>query len=327
MIVRKERRHLPAGTQELNVLALDEIHFVVQRLDQRPNLSDWDAGQQREIGNFLDVCVVYHSTIQLLDKSGNPIPGDATICRFSPVPEFDFARHDFLAVFDAFSPVVENSRLEKSVLDSPWPDIPKLPKEILPLPKTIRQSSVGLPVVPKREHLLQSSLIREDQEQAAPKGFVWPALAAVVQSKEIVVRWNFLLFDFGQPLHTCHSLHGADEGLDRPHGFQHHDFLGNEIMGIGLESRPPRLQRLLQKREPRRESLRLPFEAWPAEIAATTASFSSCYRLSRIRENQQRAFRHRRLPNASARNSWPERGTAIASAVPRRLRGHCRGAG
>ena len=43
MIVGKRRRHLAAGTHELNVLAFDEIHLVVQRLEQRLNLSDWDA--------------------------------------------------------------------------------------------------------------------------------------------------------------------------------------------------------------------------------------------------------------------------------------------
>ena len=327
MIVRKRRRHLSAGAQELNVLALDEMHLVVQRLEQRLNLSDWNARQQCEVGYFLDLCVANHSTIQFFDESGNPIPGHTTICRISPVPELDFARHDFLAVFDALSPVVENSRLEKSVLDSPWPDIPKLPKEILPLPKTMRQTSVGLPVVPEREHLLQSNLIREDQEQATPKSLVRASLTAFVQSKKIVVRWYSLLFDFCEPLHSWYPLHSADEVLDRPHGFQYDDILGNEIVGICLESRPSRLHRLLQKREPRRESFCLPFETWPAEISVTTASSFSCYRLPRIRENQQRAFRHRHLPNASARNSRPERGTAIASAVPRRLRGHRRGAG
>ena len=122
------------------------------------------------------------------------------------------------------------------------------------------QSVVGLPVVPKRKHLLQSRLIREDHEYAAPKGLVRPSLAAFVQSEEIVVRGNLLLSDFGEPLHSRYPLYGANEVLNRPHGFQHDDILGNEIMGFGLESRPPRLQRLLQKREPRRESFRLSFD-------------------------------------------------------------------
>ena len=209
------------------------------------NLSDWDSRQQRVIGDLLEVCLVDHSTIQFIDQSGDPIPRHAAICRIPSVPELDFARHDFLAVFDTFLPVVEYSCLEKSVLDSPWPDIPKLLKEIFPLPKTMSQSVVGLPVIPKRKHLPQSSLIREDHEYAASKSFARSLLAALVQSKKIVVRGDFFFFDFGEPLHSRYSLHGANELLDRPHGFQHDDILGNEIMGFGLEPRPSRLHSFL----------------------------------------------------------------------------------
>ena len=259
--------------------------------------------QQGVVCDVLDVRLVRHLTVQFFNKSDYPIPGGPALSRIPSVPELNFARQDFLTVLDTFPPVFENSRLEKSVLDSPSPDIPKLLKEIFPLSKTIRQPVVGLPVVPKRKHLLQGSLIREDHENSASKGLVRPSFASLVQSEEVVVWGDFLLFDLGEPLHSGYALHRANEVVNRAYGLQHDDFFGYKVMGFGLESRPSRLQRLLKKRESRRESFCLPFEAWSVKIPATTASSSSRHRLSRIRENQQRTFRHRHLPNSSAWNS------------------------
>ena len=204
-----------------------------------------ETNQKRVIGDLLNVGLGNHLTGQVFDKVDYPIPSGAALFRILPIPELDFARHDILTVVDTLPPVFEYSRLLKTILDSPVPDVTKLLKERFPLSEISRHHLVGPPLLPKRDHLPQGGLIPEDHEHATPKGLVRSCFSIGSQGEKVIVRGDFLVFDFGEPLHSWHSLHRANEIVNRPHRLQHHDFLGNKIMGLCLEPRPSRLQRLL----------------------------------------------------------------------------------
>ena len=206
--------------------------------------------QERVIGDFLDVRLGNQSSSHTFDKVDNSIPpGDAPRLRVSPMPKLDLAWHYFLTVLNAIPPVIEYPRFLKAIPDPPRPHVTKLLKEGFPFSQTPRQLPVGQPSFPKRNHLLQGSLIREDHEYTAPKGLVRPCLAIVGQGEEIVIRGNFFGLDLGKPLHSRHCFHGANELVHRSHRLQHHDFLGDEITGLHLQPRPSLLQRLLQTLE------------------------------------------------------------------------------
>ena len=202
--------------------------------------------QKRVIGNFLDVRLGNQSSGHIVDKGDNPIPGRAALLRVSPVPKFDFAWHQFLTVFDALMPVFEYARFHKSIPDSPTPHVTKLLKEGFPSPQAPWKVPVGQPPFPKRNHLLQSILIREDHEYAASKVLVSSCLAIIGQGKEVVIRRDSFGLDFGKPLHSRHCFYGANELVHRSYGLQHHDFLGDEITGLHLQPRSSLIQRLLQ---------------------------------------------------------------------------------
>ena len=150
------------------------------------------------------------------------------------MPKLDFAWHQLLAVFDALLPVFEYARFLKSIPDPPIPNVTKLLKEGFPPSQTPWKLPVGLPPFPERNHLLQGSLIRQDQEYAAPKIPVRPCLAITGQGEEVVIRRDFFGLDLGKPLHSRHFFYGTNELAYRSHRLQHHNFLGDEITGLHL---------------------------------------------------------------------------------------------
>ena len=206
--------------------------------------------QERVICDFLDVRLGNQSSSHAFDKVNNPIPpGDALRLRLSPMPKLDFAWYYFLTVLNAILPVIEYPRFLKTIPDPPMPHVTKLLKEGFPFSQALRQPPVGQPSFPKRNHLLQGSLICEDHEHATTKSFALSFFAIFVQGEEVVVRRDFLGLDFGQPLHSRHCFHGANELVYRPRRLQHHHFFGDEVTGLHLQPRPPLLQRLLQTLE------------------------------------------------------------------------------
>ena len=190
--------------------------------------------QERVIGDFLDVRLGDHSPGHTFDKADNPVPGRTALFGVLPMPKLDFAWHYFLTVLNAILPVIEYPRFLKAIPDTPMPHVTKLLKEGFPSPQAPWKPPVGQPPFPKRNHLLQSNLVREDHEYAAPKGLVRSCLTITGQGEEVVVRRDFFSLDLGQPLHSRHCFHGADELVYRSHRLQHHDLLGDEITGLHL---------------------------------------------------------------------------------------------
>ena len=235
--------------KKLDLLALDEIDIAFAQLPQGANLSHGELDQERVIGDFLNVRLGNHLSGHIFDKIDNPAPGRAALLRVPPMPKLDFAWHYLLTVLNALLPVFEYPRFLKTILDPPIPHVTKLLKEGFPSPQTPWKIPAGQPLVPKRNHLLQGSLIGEDHENAAPKNLVRPCLIIVGQGEEIVVRRDFFGLGFGQPLHSRHCFHSANELIYRPHRLQHHHFLGDKVTGLHLQPRPPLLQRLLQTLE------------------------------------------------------------------------------
>ena len=248
-LVHQRSEHLPRGAKELDLLALDEIDIAFAQFPQGANLSHGELDQEHVIGDFLDVRLGDHLSGHIFDKIDNPAPGRAALLRVPPIPKLDFAWHYLLTVLNALLPVFEYPCFLKTILDPPIPHVTKLLKEGFPSPQAPGKSPVGQPPFPERNHLLQGSLVREDHEYAAPKGLVRSRLAITAQGEEIIVRRDFFDLDFGQPLHSRHCFHGANELVYRPHRLQHHHFLGDEITCLHLQPRPPLLQRLLQPLE------------------------------------------------------------------------------
>ena len=201
-LVHQRSGHLPRGAKELDLLALDEIDIAFAQLPQGANLSHGELDQERVIGDFLNVRLGNHLSGHIFDKIDNPAPGRAALLRVPPIPKLDFAWHYLLTVLNALLPVFEYPRFLKTILDPPIPHVTKLLKEGFPSPQAPWKTPAGQPLVPKRNHLLQGSLIGEDHENAAPKNLVRPCLIIVGQGEEIVVRRDFFGLDFGQPLHS-----------------------------------------------------------------------------------------------------------------------------
>ncbi len=119
---------MSASSKELNLFALDEMYLSIDRLKKRTDLSYRETDQQGVVGYLLNARLSNDLTTQYFNKLGNPIPSGSSLSRSLSRPEFDLARHDLLAVFDPFTPIVEYSRLLKTILDSPVPYVMQLLK-------------------------------------------------------------------------------------------------------------------------------------------------------------------------------------------------------
>ena len=237
-------------------------------------MSHGQTDQKCVIGDFLDVRLSDDLTTKRFDKLRNLIPSGLALSRSLSGPEFDLAGHDFLAVFDALSPVVEDSRLLKTILDSPVPHVMKLLKKLVPFRETVIQLLSRSPSLPKREHLFQGFLIDEDHEYTASKGFVGSWFAVICQSEKVIVRGDLLTFDFGKPLHPGNLFYSTNEVLDCTYGFQDDNFLRDKLPSFHLKPCSSLLECLLQSLKPGRQSFNLSLKARVMELAAATTPFS-----------------------------------------------------
>ncbi len=167
---------------------------------------------------------------------------------------------------------------------------------MIPFRETGVQLLSGLPSLPKRKHLLQGFLIDENHEYAATKSLIGSCFTAICQGEEVIVRGDLLSFNFGKPLHPRQLFHSANEILDRAHGFQNDNFLRDKVPSCQLKPSSSLLECLLQSLKLGRQSLDLSLKARLMELATAGVPFSSRYRLSRTRKNQERPLRHLCLP-------------------------------
>ena len=161
----------------------------------------------------------------------------------------------------AFLPIVQHSCFVQTILHSPQPYVTQPLENSLPDAASVGQAAVFLPFLPHRQEYSQRNLVREQHEQAPTEGLVGASFSAVRDFKEIVIRRNIRFLDLGKPFHSRDLLYRADEMLDRVDGLQDNDFLGNEVVGLGLHPHASCFQRLLQSVELRIQPFGLPCAA------------------------------------------------------------------
>ncbi len=119
LVVWKDACHLPAGAEELDLLALDQGGVFACLFQHNSDRVYWQMYKKRMIGNLLDDCFGNDAALPASDERGYSVTSSLLQPRRLSTPELDLTRDLYLTMLDPLVPVLKHTRLEQPIPDAP----------------------------------------------------------------------------------------------------------------------------------------------------------------------------------------------------------------
>ena len=230
-LARGAYSHLTGSAEELDLLALNELHLVTSLcVENLLHSCDRNSHGEPVVVDAGHDAFAEHHSAKLLYAGANRLGCCLTSLRVRTKPQFDLAVDVLHVLLNAGRPVGEDAGFFEAVFNAPRANVAQEREDIAPLGGAMVELRPALEPLPQRLELTEGVLVRKDHVDASGVSDV----CALLVEEEVLIGRNVQLVVFREELKPADLADGLHKLLDRPCGLEHQHVFRDDAGGCRL---------------------------------------------------------------------------------------------